>query len=83
MEKTIFGAFPVKILAAMVLKALIGDSSAARLFFQQYAVWKEAQQKRIDVKPEPNVECTPAGFTWRGAQDDEGDRTRVAPDSPL
>jgi hypothetical protein len=38
----------------MVLKALIGDSSAARLFFQQYALWKESREKGVrDVKPEP------------------------------
>jgi hypothetical protein len=79
-ERRIFEEFPVKILGATVLKALIGDSSAARLFFQQYALWQEAQQKRINVKPEPNVECTPAGFTWRRAPDDNGE---TDPDSAL
>jgi hypothetical protein len=75
-EKLIFQEFPFKILGAVVLKALIGDSSAARLFFQQYALWKEATKKRVfDVKPESGIEQPSEAFMWRRTPDESDSET--------
>jgi hypothetical protein len=69
-EERIYTEFTPKVLVATTLKALMGDTSAQRLFFQERKLWAELQDGAVNIAAEPQLN-TPLEFGPRSVEEEE------------